>query len=226
VNQNDVSSLRNIVLGRHSKVWARLQRCAGMADGVAATVGHAELANFVFTPLDRVWVLSYSRRAAENAVLLNHLAQAGVAEIVYVTSSSTIVSQLTACYEYPRVKCQAQALAQNLPNGRVLTIGLMYDQPSELPGGHNAATSYAELAAFMQAPHWKNGVETHLLRPVIQPHRHALERWAYRAYGALLTLAGSKPCLLRPLDALLRLLGARWYGYVYLSNRLWTPTIS
>jgi hypothetical protein len=44
----------------------------------------------------------------------------------------------------------------------------------------------------------------------------------HRAYGLLLRACGAWPCLLRPLDALLRALGIRWYGYVYLSNRLWT----
>ena len=56
--------------------------------------------------------------------------------------------------------------------------------------------------------------------------RHAAEALLYRLYGRLQALCGSRPCLLRPLDLLLRGLGMRWYGYTHLSNRLWTSKTS
>jgi hypothetical protein len=223
-----VNTFRNVILGRHSKVWLRLQQYAGLSNWVA--LGHSELAGFAFTVHDRVWVLSYSRYAPDNAKLLAHLQQARVHEVVYVTSSSTVVCGLTRCYEYPRVKHMAEQQARALPHGRVLTIGLMHDELAELPGGQNVTTTFDELAAFMQAPQWRydsqQGHHQHLLRVVSRPHRNAMERAAYRGYGALLRAAGSKPCLLRPLDLGLRMLGARWYGYVYLSNQLWISMIS
>lgn len=173
-------------------------------------------------------MLSYSRLPAENAALLDVLRKAGVGEVVYVSSSSVIVSRRTACYEYPRVKLRAELDALGLPNARVLTIGLMYDEPGELPGGADVATSYAELAAFVAAPEWPDdaGRRKRLFRIVRQPFAHAAERWAYRVYGQLLRWSGRFPCLLRPLDLLLRALGARWYGYVHLSNSLWISTTS
>lgn len=222
------SPVREIVLGRSSVVWQRLAREPVLGAWAAAAIGHADLARFAFTPADRVWVLSYSRNPAENQAMLQRLGAAGVSEIVYVSSASTIVSRLTRCYEYPRVKQQAEDAALALPNARVLTIGLMHDDPAELPSGANIATRYDELAAFMRAPEWPDasGRGKHLFAIVHRPYRHALERWLARAYGAALSASGSHPCLLRPADLLLRLMGMRWYGYTFLSNRLWISTTS
>ena len=205
---------REIVLGRSSAVWQRLARDPAMGSWVAAAIGHAELDRFAFTRADRVWVLSYSRLPAENLALLRRLASAGVAEIVYVSSASTIVSRVTQCYEYPRVKLQAEDAALALPNARVLTIGLMHDEPSELPSGANVATRYQELAAFMRSPAWPeaDSRRKHLFGIVRRPYRHAVERWLAQAYGAALAAAGCRPCLLRPVDLLLRGLGMRWDG--------------
>lgn len=222
------AAVREVVIGSHSKVWHGLSRHIGAARTLPLAIGHGEVAAFAFTPRDRVWVLSYSRLPAENAALLELLRHAGVGEIVYVSSSSAIVSELTRCYEYPRVKLRAELDALTLPNARVLTIGLMYEEPSELPGGADVATSFAELAAFVAAPEWPDGAgrRKRLFRVVRRPFTRALERAAYTAYGQLLRGSGSFPCLLRPLDLLLRACGARWYGYVYLSNRLWISTTS
>lgn len=221
-------ALREVVLGRGSTVWRRLAAAPAVAARIGAAIGHAELAGFAFTPADRVWVLAYSRVPAENRAMLERLREAGVAEIVYVSSASTIVSRRTRCYEYPRVKQQAEDEALALPNARVLTIGLMHGDDAELPAGRNIATHYDELAAFLLAPDWpdEGGRRKRLFRVVQRPFRNAAEQVLARAYGAALDATGSHPCLLRPVDLLLRILGMRWYGYTFLSNRLWTSTTS
>ncbi len=222
------AAVRDVVIGSHSKVWHGLSRHIGAARTPPLAIGHREVAGFAFTPRDRVWVLSYSRLPAENAALLDRLRHAGAGELVYVSSSSVIVSQITSCYEYPRVKLRAELDALTLPNSRVLTIGLMYEEPSELPGGADVATSFAELATFFSAPEWPEdaGRRKRLFRVVRRPFTSAIERVAHEVYGQLLQWSGRFPCLLRPLDLLLRALGARWYGYVYLSNRQWISTTS
>lgn len=220
--------LREVVLGRGSTVWRRLAADPSVAARVGAAIGHAELAGFAFTPLDRVWVLAYSRVPSQNHAMLERLREAGVREIVYVSSASTIVSRRTRCYEYPRVKQQAEDEALALPSARVLTIGLMHGDAAELPAGINIATHYDELAAFLLAPDWPDdgGRRKRLFRVVQRPFRSAFERALAHAYGTLLEASGSHPCLLRPIDLLLRILGMRWYGYTFLSNRLWTSTTS
>jgi hypothetical protein len=219
---------RDVFIGCHSKVW---QGLAARLDGkktATAAIGHRDVAAFAFAPQDRVWVLSYSRRVEENAALIARLNEADVAQIVYLSSSSVIVGQRTRCYEYPRVKQLAEQTVLALQQGKVLTVGLVYAQTDELPRGPNVATSLDEIAAFIREPNWPDGQGRAklLFRVVSLPFSSALERVAFQAYGALIGVSGGFPCLMRPIDVLLRALGARWYGYVYLSNRLWISTIS
>ena len=219
---------RDIVVGRHSKVWRslsadpRLQAVAGNA------ISHLDLVDFQFGASDRVWVFSYSRAPAENANLLRRIGDAGVAEVVYISSSSCVIVEMTSCYEYPRVKRLAEQQALTLRVGKVLTIGLVYSSEDELPAGVNVATSLGELAEFMASPHWPHaeGRRKQLFRVVRRPFAKEFERGLHRVYGRAITALGRYPCLLRPVDLLLRALGMRWYGYVYLSNRRWTSTTS
>jgi hypothetical protein len=219
---------RDIVLGCNSAVWLKLSVDARIAKRVVHAIGHRDMAAFEFTANDRLWVFSYSRREGENSALLARLREAGVAEIIYLSSSSTCVAAKTSCYEYPRVKRQADLLVEEMPNGRVLTVGLIYGAEEELPAGENAATSIRELADFMLTPNWPagNGKRKNLLRAIKRPFSNRLEEILYRGYGAAIMAAGRYPCLLRPIDLILRSLGMRWYGYVYLSNRVWISTIS
>ncbi len=216
---------RDILLGRNSLVWQRLATDWRVAERVICTIGHRDVAGFEFTENDRVWVFSYSRLEHENKVLLQRLQDARVAEIVYLSSSSTRIAAKVSCYEYPRIKRQAELLVDAMPIGRVLTVGLIYESESELPSGHNAATSINELAEFMLAPLW-TAKRTDLLRMVKRPFSSKFEQLLYRSYSFAIMATGNYPCMLRPVDLILRALGMQWYGYVYLSNRAWISTIS
>lgn len=213
---------REVIVGRHSKIWAAALRNPAVAARFKTAIGHSEVATFRFEPNDRVWIFSYSRRADENSRLFDTLAKTGVAEVVYVSSASTIVTRLTHCYEYPRVKQLAETEAVQRLGARVLTLGLVYEALAELPAGVNAATRQSELESFMLAPAWPAGHEPmRLFGPVSRPFPTRLEAALYRAYGAVQWSIRRWPCCLRPVDLVLRALGFRWYGYIHLSNRLW-----
>jgi hypothetical protein len=220
--------IRDVVLGRNSAVWLNLVRIEAVAQHIQHVIGHRELESFDFTPADRVWVLSYSRNVEDNQAIFRRLRAAGVREVVYVSSSSTIVNRETSCYEYPRVKGRAETHVLTLPQARVLTIGMMYSDERELPAGDNISTHYDELAEFMLAPRWPvDGARRKLLfRVVSRPFANRMERGMYRLYGHAMDLVRSRPCLLRPADLVLRMLRMRWYGYTYSSNRLWISTMS
>lgn len=215
---------RDVVLGRSSRIWQALAQRPPLAQRFQHAIGHAELRQFAFTPADRVWVLAYSRHTQDNTAMLRHLQDAGVAEIVYITSSSTIIAPLTDCYEYPRAKHLAETQALAMPQGKVLTFGLVVEHLDELPAGRNAATTLDDIAQFMLNPVWPvdQGRRANLLRTVQRPFASTLERHCYQVYGWLMARLQRRPCLLRPLDLVLRTLGMRWYGYTYLSNQLWT----
>jgi hypothetical protein len=217
--------VREVVIGCHSKVWRRAVQNARVAQRFTVAVGHNEVSRFHFTPDDRVWVFSYSRIPDENVRLLSTLQTAAVREVVYISSASTIVTTLTRCYEYPRVKQEAEQEAQRRLHARVLMLGLVYAQISELPAGATVATSQATLEQFLLDPKWPEGHgRVHLFGVVKRPFSGPLEALLYRGYGALQWAFRSWPCVLRPLDYLLRAAGVRWYGYIHLSNRLWIST--
>jgi hypothetical protein len=217
---------RTVIVGRHSRVWQALERTSLVRTVPVVAIGHREVAPFRFQPDDRVWILSYSRVSSENAALIDCIARAGVAEVVYVTSASTNVLARTRCYEYPRVKHAAAEHARRA-GARVAAIGVVYDAVEELPAGCTAATSIRELAEFIADPVFPaDGGTALVFRGVDRPFRHAAERRVFAAYGVAIGLAGKFPCVLRPFDVLLRAANMRWYGYLYLSNRLWFTTTS
>ena len=221
-------SYREVVVGRNSKIWGVLRKNPAVSARFKIALSHREVSDFSFGAADRIWIFSYSRLEEENSALLNRLVLVGARTVIYVSSASTIVERVTRCYEYPRVKLRAEREAQSKLNAGVLVLGLVFDRLEELPGGINCATSYAQLTEFLLEPKWTDvdGKRTNLFIRVDRPFSSALEESLYRCYGLLIGWTRSWPCLLRPLDYVLRLIGIRWYGYLHLSNRLWNTTTS
>lgn len=220
--------MRNVVVGKNSKVWLALVASGLTERWLALAIGHQEVRDFKFLPGDRVWLLSYSPIEAGNAQIIDRIQAAHVEMLVYVSSSSAVVAESTNCYAYPRTKLAAERYAAQFENARILTLGLVYENPTELPAGDNVATSIEALAKFLLSPLWEHGkAGRHLLfKQNSRPFSNEVERFFYRAYGVVIYSFRRYPCLLRPLDLLLRCLGYRWYGYTYLSNRIWMRSIS
>ena len=208
-------------------MWNRLKTEPGLSQNNLLAISHSELSSFEFEPTDQVWVFSYSRNCDENLALLSKLEHSGVERIVYVSSSSVRVMTQTDCYEYPRVKQGAELAALAIPNARVLTLGLVYGEESELPSGTNVCTSLTDMVSFFNQPVWlAQEKSVRLFKIVTRPFGGGIEEMSYKVYGWVLQRLGRYPCFLRPVDLILRALGVRWYGYTYLSTRLWTSTIS
>jgi hypothetical protein len=221
-------ALREVVIGRNSSVWRKSRANRAISERFKKAIGHDEVSAFTFTSVDRVWVFSYSRKPAENSRLLDVLESAAVHEVVYVSSAATIVTRLTRCYGYPTVKQIAEDEARRRLNARVLILGLVVDRVDELPPGLNAATLQGAIEEFLLAPRWPDdgGRSMRLFKTVDVPFTRAWEARLHRAYTELQWVVRYWPCVLRPVDVMLRALGIRWYGYVNLSNRLWNTTTS
>ncbi|XIA64110.1 hypothetical protein ACFIOY_35115 [Bradyrhizobium sp. TZ2] len=219
---------REVIIGKNSTVWRELTKRPDIGARFQVALGHNDLHGTGFLPTDRLWIFSYSRKAEENAALIERLKRAGAAEYVYVSSATTNVVPQTGCYNYPTVKLLAQNLARERLNARVLTIGVVFDRISELPGGATIATSYDDLARFMLAPQWPDRVEqpVRLFRSCERPFESKAEEIAFRMYGYAMNVLRRWPCVLRPVDFVLRGMGYRWYGYLYLSNKTWLTTTS
>lgn len=219
---------RQIIIGRHSTIWGELSKSGRLDESRNyVAISHSELRSFDFLAEDTVWVLSYSRSPDENESIIRVLKSSNACDVVYVTSASTNVVEITQCYEYPKVKRMAHEAAIDICGAKVLSIGLFYQNEAELPCGTTASTSLATLASFMNNPVWnEQKMITNLFYPVTRPFESSIEKVAFFLYGALLSCCGQYPCLLRPIDLILKILKMRWYGYLYLSNKLWYTKIS
>jgi hypothetical protein len=217
-------SAREVVLGSNSKVWRALVRSPRVLQRFQIAISHRDLARFEFSNDDRVWVFAYSRVPSENSAVLERLQRAAVSEVIYVSSATTIVTRLTRCYQYPRVKQLAEEEARQRLGARILSLGIVYESLAELPGGSNAATALASIEEFMLAPRWPSDGAMRLFEIVQQPFASRREARLQRMYDSIQWRLRRYPCALRPLDLVLRSCGIRWYGYVHLSNRLWSST--
>lgn len=220
-----ILSKRLIILGKNSKVWALLKKSNFLVELPIFAIGHNDIKNFEFFPFDQIWVLSYSRVSSENYFLLKKLSDINNINVFYVSSASTNVNLITQCYNYPKVKQQAQEDAVSLCNARIINIGWVYEAVTELPSGLTAATSVDQLAVAMRNIDNHSEQPVNLFRMVDRPFLTSFEKNLYVLYGQLLKCCGRFPCLLRPIDLVLRMVGMRWYGYLYLSNKLWSTTI-
>ena len=208
-------------------MWNRLKLDPRLSQNNLHAISHSEVSDFGFKPDDQVWVFSYSKNSEENLALLAKLKNSGVERVVYVSSSSVRVMTRTDCYEYPRVKQIAERAALDIPSARVLTLGLVYGEESELPSGTNICTSLADMVSFFNQPVWPaQDKYVRLFKTVSRPFSSNLDELSYKLYGWAVVRLGRHPCFLRPVDLLLRTLGVRWYGYTYLSTKLWTSTTS
>jgi hypothetical protein len=224
----DRNVLREVVIGRNSKIWRKASDNRAVAERINSVIGHDEVFAFPFTARDRVWVFSYSRKPAENSRLFAALEAAAVQQVVYVSTATTIVTRFTRCYGYPTAKQTAENEARRRLDARILVLGLVVDRVEELPPGLNVATLQSAIEEFLLAPRWPEdgGRSMRLFESVAVSFTRLWEARLYRAYDDLQWMVRYWPCVLRPLDVLLRAVGIRWYGYVNLSNRLWNTTTS
>lgn len=209
---------RLVIIGRNSTIWRNLQNDRSMSD--AQAISHAEIDGFDFLEGDRVWILSYSRIDQENVSLFEKIAAKHQGTCFYISSATANVASVTRCYRYPTAKAEAESAATRILDAAIIRIGLMYETTDDLPAGTNAATSYGELSKALREFLLGADRPALLLRMITRGFDSRFEKLVFQCYGVLLRALGSRPCLLRPLDLLLRLIGWRWYGYLYLSNRI------
>lgn len=214
---------RKVILGRNSKIWKSISVNEDLNLEDIKVISHASLDNFDFTQEDIVFVFSYSVIEKQNEELLEKLKNSDVKKIIYVNSATTNILPMTNCYRYPSVKYEASNYAYEVCGATILTIGVSYKSLEELPSGGVLATSEKNLIRFINHP-VNVGQENHevrLMEFIEKKFDNLWESRLYSLYGQLMNLVSFYPCLLRPFDLILKGLGYRWYGYLYLSNQLW-----
>ena len=217
--------MRRILIGRNSRLWQQLAADQAVAARFDTALSHSDMASFGFQPDDEIWVLSYSRDEQENQALIDLIGPDHIGRVIYFSTATANVTAITNCYQYPRVKARAAAYAAaQLRSAVIVHLGYVYAQLSDVPSGTTAAVSQRELAQFFRDGPAANTDAVRLFEMIERPHGSGVEKAAHAIYDALQRLCGGFPCLLRPLDVAIRAAGWKWYGYINLSNRLWSST--
>ena len=218
--------MRRILIGKNAKIWKALAADASVRSRFSHVIGHADAQGFNFEAEDEIWLLSYSRSQSDNKAMLDLLQQAGIGRLVYFSSATTNIAGVTDCYEYPRVKALAADYAKSRLGAVIVLLGLVYERAGDLPSGTTAGISLEDLGSFFRSFNPDAAREIRLFSMTEKPFMSGFEKFLHRAYDAAQSRSGRWPCLLRPVDYLLRAAGYKWYGYINLSNRLWISTIS
>lgn len=213
---------RLVVIGRNSVLWSRIKDRVLTQRPDSLAVGHRDVADGLqLSANDCVWIFSYAPDADANRQLFERLKRLGAGRYVYLSTATANIASDIPCYRYPRAKAEAERDAARTLDAAIARIGLIYDEPAELPAGISAATRLDDLIAAMvqpDCPSQEGGRAAPLYRLVERPFGSNAEWAVFAVYGALLRFSGRYPCLLRPIDLLLRSMGWRWYGYLRLSN--------
>lgn len=212
---------RLVVIGRNSVLWSRIADRILAQQPDSLVISHRDIDGLRLSAGDLIWIFSYAPDEGANRLLFDRVKALGAGRHVYLSSATANIADEIHCYRYPRVKAAGERDAARILDAVPVRIGLIHDDPAELPAGTSAATRLDDLIAAMLAvdglPDRASGAVP-LYQLVHRPFASALEHTAYRFYGTLLRLCGRHPCALRPIDLLLRAVGWRWYGYFRLSN--------
>lgn len=219
---------RLVVIGKNSILWSRIGDRVRSRHLNTLAVGHRDLASVRLNASDRIWIFSYAQDVNENAALFDVIAAQGGSNCYYLSSATANIADNVRCYRYPLVK-RAGELDAELRLGAIpVRIGLIHDNTNELPAGNSAVTQLDLLIEAMisdDVDFARCGSLIQLYTLESKLFSSAMERFAYIWYGKLLRACGSYPCVLRPLDVVLKLFGWRWYGYFRMSNDICFSTI-
>jgi hypothetical protein len=219
--QFQASLARRIVfIGRSSILWARLLPHLTKTSPIVA-IGHRDIRQFSFASTDEVWIGSYAPDILGNETLFNELAKKSFGRCFYISTATANIAEHTNCYRYPHVKSKSEFIAKQVLGAQIVRIGLIYNDPSELPSGINAATKISDLVdrMILEKEELIVKIDENQYKLVKRSFSSIFEKSAYNIYGKIIDHTGRYPCVLRPIDWLLGVIGWRWYGYLYLSNK-------
>lgn len=218
---------RLVIVGKNSVLWGRIRERVLELQPTTVAISHREVGSYALAGRDVVWILSYAPDDFANTRLMEKLKAAGAGRACYVSTATANIVDVTTCYGYPAVKAAAERTAREVLNASIVRIGMIYDHAEELPAGRSAATALDDMVRAMIAsldPDAAPDAMLHLYQLIDRPFGSSLERALYSCYGLLLRWTARWPCLLRPIDLILRTVGYRWYGYFRLSNERCTAT--
>lgn len=211
--------MQKYIIGKNSSVCKRLAKKIPLEN--YRFLGHQDISDVTFQQNDVLFIFSYSLNRQVNADFLTSIHKRGGKNIVLMSSVASKVATLTQCYNYPTIKYMSEELVLEKLGGVVIQLGSVVEDSRELPSGTNYCTTLDELADFINQYQPSPSRAIRLFSVIDIPFKSQLDAFLYRSYQVLINRLNRYPCLLRPVDLLLKLSGYRWYGYTALLKKVW-----
>ena len=205
--------MRKIIIGKNSNLYKNYKN--DFLSFFDFAISHNEIASFHFLPNDFIFVLSYPRSISGIKKMVILMKQLKNNKILLLSTCSAILNNITSCYYYPKIKfLQEKYFSKTFHNLIIFRVGTVirkndYDNYYGLCV-INDKVFFRMIREFIK----RNPKEQLVTRFDILDFKGSFfESHLYDIYCRLIFSLIPFPCILRPLDVILRLFNIRWYGY-------------
>ncbi|CAM8346238.1 hypothetical protein MCERHM63_00828 [Candidatus Methylopumilus planktonicus] len=210
--------MKIILIGKNSGLYRNFKL---YFDGfIDEAISHRDLHKIKFSKSDVLIILSFTFNKNSQDYFINLLKKTSASQVIVFSTAACLVSEKIKCYAYPDFKLQSEKnFMKAIPETVIFRFGTIIDYQSR---HFYRGTYVTEISDVVNAI--KSAIKLNLKSKVISMYsfckftnKNSFEYLLYKFYCKLI-LRMSCPCLLRPLDLILRLVfGYKWYGYGALS---------
>lgn len=212
--------MRKIIIGKNSNLYKEFRY--EFDDIFDLAISHKDLQNFGTKKTDIYFILSYGQSEKEMSQLLNEIKKIKHNNVILLSTSAVIVSKYSQCYSYPRLKMmQENFFIKKMSNFIIYRVGTVLRKNNLY---QNRGTCVLNSNLFFKT--LKKLLSGEFVSQVVQEYefveikKNTFESIIYLIYTVTIRLFYRFPCVLRPIDLMLKILNYPWYGYGTLSLKL------
>jgi len=212
--------MRKIIIGKNSNLYKEFKKEFDEIFDLA--ISHKDLHNFVIKKTDIYFILSYGQSEKEMSQLLSEVIKIKQNNVILLSTTAIIVSKYSKCYAYPKLKMmQENFFSAKMSNFIIYRVGTVLRKNNLY---HNRGTCVLNSDLFFRT--LKKLLSGEFVCQVVEEYefvrieKNTLESIIYFIYTVTIRLFYKFPCVLRPIDLILKILNYRWYGYGALSLKL------
>ena len=209
-----------ILIGKNSNLYKNYKDSFNSFVDIA--ISASDLESYSFNENDSLIILSYGKSKKSIDLLAYNLSSLNVKFFLLISTCTTVVLEKTKCYAYPAIKqYQERLFVQKLKNVSILSVGTIVDEKADKEHHGTCITKATVFFKICEDIIRSTQSKKYLVEYEFSKfsNESSVEYKIFRAYKSLITLL-PLPCLLRPLDILLKYFGCKWYGYGVLTTIL------
>lgn len=213
-----MNKMRKIIIGKNSKLYKNYKN--DFLEIFDLAISHKDISSFNFQPNDFILFLSYPRSLSALNKLTSLLTMIKKNKVVLLSTCSIVVNHLTNCYSYPKIKLlQEKYFSKTLHNLIIFRVGTIISKKDYVSYYGTCILSdkvfFKTISDFIN-----NKLNDQLVTKfdVLDFKGSLFESFIYKSYCCLIRISIPFPCILRPLDFIVKLFGKPWYGYVALTK--------